>query len=250
MHCYAIGDIHGHLELLKPLHALIAKDMEQHGKGRIIHMGDLIDRGPDSKGTIDYLMEGMARGEDWEVLKGNHDRLMTMFMNDPLEHDPGLKPGYGWLHHRIGGVESLESYGVMDAGNREVADVHAEAAQKIPQSHLDFIDARPNYLEECGVIFAHAGIRPGVPMAEQTEHDLLWIRVGWLDYEGDLPKLVIHGHTAIDTPTHYGHRVNIDSSAAYGGPLSAIVVEDDGRIYHLTESGRVLLEPVAPEVTA
>lgn len=244
MHCYAIGDIHGHLELLEPLHALIAQDMAKYGKGQIIHMGDLIDRGPDSKGTIDYLMAGMARGEDWEVLKGNHDRLMTMFMNDPTEHDPGLKPGYGWLHPRIGGVESLASYDVLDAGNRPVGEVHAEAQQKIPASHLAFIDARPTYIETCGVIFAHAGIRPGVPMAQQTEQDLLWIRVDWLDYEGTLPTLVVHGHTAIDTPTHYGYRVNIDSSAAYGGPLSAVVVED-GQVYHLTAQGRILLQPAA-----
>ena len=91
MHFYAIGDIHGHLSLLTEAHERIAEDMDRHGPAPIIHLGDLCDRGPDSAGVIEYLRLGIAEGEDWVVLKGNHDRLFTQFLNDPSWADPGLR---------------------------------------------------------------------------------------------------------------------------------------------------------------
>jgi len=112
----------------------------------------------------------------------------------------------------------------------------------VPQAHLDFLNSRPSYFQRGAVIYVHAGIRPGIIIGSQTEDDLVWIRKGWLEDTSDHGALIVHGHTALDVPTHYGNRVNIDSSAAYGGPLTAVVLE--GReVFHLTGTGRVALLP-------
>ena len=242
MHTYAIGDIHGHLDQLHRLHDRIAADMARHGTAPIVHVGDLVDRGPDCGGVVKYLAAGIAAGQDWRVLMGNHDRMFTMFMDDPWSHDPGLRRDMGWLHPRIGGAATLASYGVRNAADRPLAPVHAEAAAMVPAAHRAFLAALPTSLRRGEAIFVHAGIRPGIALANQTEDDLLWIRRDFLDDPRDHGALIVHGHTAIDQPRHYGNRVNLDSGAAYGGPLSAVVIE--GRtVFHLTETGRVALLP-------
>lgn len=244
MRAYAIGDIHGHLALLQGVHALIARDMQDHGPAPIVHVGDLVDRGPDSRGVVEYLRAGLAGGQDWVVLKGNHDRMFTRFLRDPHEAEPGLRAELSWLHPRLGGAATLASYGVRSAGDRPVAPVHADACLAVPQAHRDFLDSRPTWHRVGEAVFVHAGIRPGIAMPDQAETDLVWIRAGFLDDPRDHGALIVHGHTAIDTPTHYGNRVNIDSSAAYGGPLTAVAIE--GRdVFLLTPDGRQPL-PVTP----
>ena len=112
----------------------------------------------------------------------------------------------------------------------------------VPHSHRQFLESRPTLHQAGKCAFVHAGIRPGVALKDQTETDLVWIRDAFLKETACFGPLFVHGHTAIDAPTHYGNRVNIDSSAAYGGPLSAIVIE--GReVFHLTVRGRVGLHP-------
>lgn len=243
MHSYAIGDIHGHLALLQEQHRLIAADMAEYGPAPVIHIGDLVDRGPDSRGVIDYLRIGTAEGRDWIVLKGNHDRMFSEFLDDPTQRDSGLRADLSYLHPRIGGGSTLASYGVANASDRPVAPVHAEALAAVPDEHRVFLRALPTSYQRGEVVFAHAGIRPEVALADQTEDDLLWIRAPFLEYPREHGFLVVHGHTAIGAATHYGNRLNLDSSAAYGGPLSAVVI--DGRnAFLLTTSGRQRLLPV------
>ena len=242
MHIYAIGDIHGHLDLLMAAHHRIRADMARHGHGIIVHLGDLVDRGPDSRGVVDYLMTGVDEGKDWVVLKGNHDRLFTGFLSDPAWRDPGLKPEHSWLHPRLGGAATLDSYGVANAGDRPVAKVHADALAAVPESHRRFLESRPNRFLHEAQIFVHAGSRPGIPMEHELEDDLVWIRKGFLEDTRDHGALVVHGHTALPQATHYGNRLNLDSSAAYGGPLSAAVIEGR-RAFLLTDAGR---EPLLP----
>lgn len=235
MHIYAIGDIHGHLDLLQGAHDLIAADMARHGPGPVIHVGDLVDRGPDSCGVIDFLIQGLANGHDWVVLKGNHDRMFTRFLRDPMEPEPGLRADLGWLHPKLGGSSTLGSYGVIGAADRPIPKVHADAVAAVPQTHIDFLSACPTLHHTNDLAFVHAGIRPGVSLDNQTETDLVWIREPFLKETASFGPLVIHGHTAIDKATHYGNRLNLDSSAAYGGPLSAVVIE--GREAALLTSG-------------
>ncbi|MCU0817532.1 MAG: serine/threonine protein phosphatase [Cypionkella sp.] len=242
MHTYAIGDIHGHLSLLIAVHDLIAQDMARHGSAPVVHLGDLVDRGPDSRGVIEFLLQGLAAGADWIVLKGNHDRMFARFLRDPAEPELGLRAELSWLHPRLGGAETLASYGVRSAGDRPLAPVHADAVAAVPPAHRRFLEMLPVMHRAGDVVFVHAGLRPGVALEAQEETDLVWIREPFLSVTESFGPLVIHGHTAIDQPTHYGNRVNIDTSAAYGGPLTAVVIE--GRaVFHLTPAGRV---PVVP----
>ncbi|WP_137110045.1 metallophosphoesterase [Rhodobacter sp. SY28-1] len=240
MHLYAIGDIHGHIDLLRAAHDLIATDMARHGKGQVIHLGDLVDRGPDSRGVVDHLMQGIAAGEDWIVLKGNHDRMFWRFLRDPHEPEPGLRADLGWLHPKLGGPDTLRSYGVVNAADRPTTKVHVEARDLVPQAHLDFLATRPSLYRAGDCIFVHAGIRPGIALEQQTETDLVWIREPFLSEATSHGPLIVHGHTSIDAATHYGNRLNLDSGAAYGGPLSAVVIEGREAAL-LTPQGRVKL---------
>ncbi len=242
MHSYAIGDIHGNLDKLQAAHELIARDQAAHGAAPIVHVGDLVDRGADSRGVIDYLRHGQGSGADWVVLKGNHDRLFSLFMQDPKATDPGLRVDMSWLHPRIGGAETLASYGVKNAMDRPIPAVYMDAQAAVPEAHLTFLSALPTQFQRGEAVFVHAGIRPGVSMAEQVENDLVWIREPFLSDPRPHGMLVVHGHTVVDAVTHYGNRLNIDSGAAYGGPLSAVVIE--GRMaWLLTPKGRQPLRP-------
>lgn len=242
MHSYAIGDIHGHIDLLRQAHHLIARDQAIHGQGTVVHVGDLCDRGPDTRGVIDFLMQGLAEGRDWVVLKGNHDRMFAGFLADMAFHDPGLRTDLSWLHPKLGGAGTLASYGVANAADRPIPAVHADAVQAVPQAHLDFLRNCPAWFRQGEAIFVHAGLRPGVALKDQDETDLVWIRKPFLEDMTDHGALVVHGHTAIDWPRHYGNRLNMDAGAAYGGPLPPVVIE--GRdAFVLTEKGRARLSP-------
>ncbi len=239
---YAIGDIHGHLDKLRDTHALIAEDKAKMGAAEapIVHIGDLIDRGPDSAGVIDYLMRGTHAGQPWINLMGNHDRLMLWYMEDPRRKDPGLRSEYHWLHERIGGLDTLASYGVSLKGRTKA--IHQTARNTIPEAHVDFLAKLRLSYQHDGVFFVHAGIRPGVALADQSVDDLLWIRKEFHDDPRDHGALIVHGHTPVSEVSHYGNRVNIDTGAAFGRDLSAVAIE--GRdVFLLTREGR---EPIAP----
>lgn len=244
MRSYAIGDIHGQLDLLRLAHDRIAADRARCGDttAPVVHLGDLVDRGPDCAGVIRFLRSGIEAGAPWVVIKGNHDRMFTSFLDSPDRQDPGLRAIYSYLHPAIGGAATLASYGVAHPGDRPVARVHADALAAVPVQDRAFLEALPNFHCRGEVIFVHAGIRPGIALAQQTEDDLLWIRGPFLDYCGAHEALIIHGHTAVHQPEHHGNRVNIDTRAAYGGPLTAVVIEDRD-VSVLTGGGRVPLCP-------
>lgn len=248
MRAYAIGDIHGHLDLLKRAHDLVLADMAQHGAAPLIHLGDLVDRGPDSRGVITHLQEMLSFYPDWVVLKGNHDRMFCLFMDSPDAQDPGLRADLSWLHPRLGGGTTLASYGVKNPSDRPVPSVWQEATDLVDADHIRFLKSLPKLHSLGGdLVFVHAGIRPGVALKAQSEDDLVWIRADWLEDRRDHGPLIIHGHTALPRATYYGNRLNIDSSAAYGGPLTAVVIE--GRdVFTLTPEGRIPLAitPDAP----
>jgi serine/threonine protein phosphatase 1 len=241
---YAIGDIHGHLALLEQAHALIERDRADYGTpdAPVVHLGDLVDRGPESRGVIDFLMRGIAAGQPWLVLKGNHDRMFAGFLADPMARDPGLRSEYSWLHPRIGGAATLQSYGVANPADRPLAPVHAEALAAVPPAHRAFLEGLPSHHLTGAQLFVHAGIHPEKPLSAQTETELCWIREPFLSHRADYPWLVVHGHTALDAATHYGNRLNLDSGAAYGGPLSAAVITDRSA-WALTARGRKALVP-------
>lgn len=238
MRAYAIGDIHGHLNKLERAHRLILADRAavDDGDAPVVHIGDLCDRGPDTSGVVDFLIAGQARGENWIVLKGNHDRMMARYLDLPSRRDHSLRPDLDWLHPRLGGIETLASYGV--ALNREGAALHAEARAKVPEAHRAYLAGLPTSFTLGGLYFCHAGIRPGVPLEDQAEDDLIWIRGEFHDSSADHGALIVHGHTPVDAVSHYGNRVNIDTGAGYGRPVSAVVIEGH-EVSLLTDKGRV-----------
>lgn len=238
---YAVGDIHGHYDKLLAAHALIEADMAAHGaEASVIHIGDLCDRGPDTRKVIDYLMSGMSSGRDWLVLKGNHDQMLLDFVDGGSESNPKLKGGTTWLHSVMGGKATLASYGLKKSllETKEAFVRRVRAA--IPPEHISFLRGLPVWLRADGMIFVHAGIRPGFPIEAQEETDLLWIRDEFLWHLGDHEALIVHGHTPVDEPTHYGNRVNIDTGAGWGQPLVPVVLED-GQCFALRDEGRVKL---------
>ncbi|MCB1388171.1 MAG: serine/threonine protein phosphatase [Rhodobacteraceae bacterium] len=236
---YAIGDIHGQLDLLHAAHARIAADRARVGDAEapVVHVGDLVDRGPDSRAVVDLLLKGQLAGHNWVVLKGNHDRMFSLYLEG--RRDPVLRSDLDYLNPRIGGQATLASYGIAEGA------APAQARAAVPAGHRAFLDGLPSYHRRGEVLFVHAGIRPGLSLEAQTEDDMAWIRAPFLDFAAPHPWLVVHGHTHRPAPENLGNRVNIDSGAAYGGPLTAVVIE--GRsVFVLTETGREPLPPRTP----
>jgi len=236
MTIYAIGDIHGHLDKLEAAHALIEDDRAREGTGaaRVVHVGDLVDRGPDSAGVVEYLRALYEKDDRIVVLRGNHDQLFVDFLTYDLEtlRETGA---LRWIDSVIGGRETLASYGVRRIMK---SAAHRAARDKVPDAHHEFLQELPLMHEEADCVFVHAGVRPGVPFDKQDPEDLLWIRNEFLLSTVNHGPLIVHGHTPSDEVVHMGNRLGIDTGAAFGGPLSAVAIE--GReAYLLTEAGRV-----------
>lgn len=244
MRLYAIGDVHGHLDLLRAALDRIEADRARTGDhaAPVVQVGDLVDRGPDSRGVVQYLMDLSARDARVTVLKGNHDNMFALFLETPPRPDPRLRADLSWLHPRLGGLETLESYGI--APDQTPEQLHRAALRAVPDTHRAFLSAAPLSFAQGACLLVHAGIRPRVPLAEQRPSDLFWIRHEFLDDPHDHGPLIVHGHTPVDQVEHHGNRLAIDTGAAYGGPLSAVVIE--GRQVHLlTPDGRQEIRPHA-----
>ena len=168
--------------------------------------------------------------------------MFSMFLEDHPRQDKQLRVAYYWLHDALGGAETLRSYGVeFDEGARTF-EVHAAAREAVPQTHLDFLGTRPLFHETLELLFVHAGIRPGIPLEAQAEDDLVWIRKAFLKDTRPHPWLVVHGHTPAKQAEHCGNRVNLDSGAGYGHPLS-VARFDRRECVLLTAQGTVPLLP-------
>ncbi len=214
---YAVGDVHGCADRLEALHAAIAEDLGRRPVAAplVVHIGDYVDRGPDSAGVLARLLAGPDLPAAVEVvnLMGNHERTML----DALEGDRAA--GTDWLFQ--GGRPTLESYGVDPDGPREAWVPGLRAG------HLAFLRSLALHRSEGGYLFVHAGIRPGVTLADQTPEDLLRIRQPFLYTEQDLGAVVVHGHTPVKTPVVRPNRIAIDTGAVFGGALTAVVLEGE-----------------------
>lgn len=219
---YAIGDIHGRADLLDDVLTRIDAHLDAHPITRAaeIYVGDYIDRGSESRKVVDHLI---ARRQVREMvcLKGNHETFIPAFLNDPAILDE-------W--RRFGGLETLLSYGLAPSIKMDLADktrLAAIFAQTLPDGHSRFLaDLELSFT--CGdFFFAHAGVRPGIPLAQQCEEDLLWIRQDFLRSEEDFGKIVVHGHTPVRNPDVRPNRINIDTGAFATGQLTCLMLEDD-----------------------
>jgi serine/threonine protein phosphatase 1 len=218
---YAIGDVHGRADMLDDLLWRIKDDAGSLHNSKLIFLGDYVDRGPDSRGVIDRLISLGKDHPDAVFLKGNHEALMLEFLADPedLPH---------WLEW--GGEETLESYGVDPTG-KDPRTLAEELSAAMPKSHHDFLAGLALTHQEGDYVFVHAGLRPGAPLDEQKEEDLLWIRKRFHNAAPDArpEQVVVHGHTPTDKPDDAGWRIGVDTGAVYGGMLTAVVLEGNAR---------------------
>jgi serine/threonine protein phosphatase 1 len=224
---YAIGDIHGRSDLLAELHAAIAADAARQDATRrvIVHLGDYVDRGPDSPGVIDRLMDSIPAGFESIALLGNHERMMLDFLED-------ASLGPLWL--RNGGEATVASYGVLyDAKQtfdlQRLRGLQGELRFRLPERHLGFLRGLRLLHVEGDYAFAHAGIRPGVDLEAQEEMDLLWVRGLFLRSDRDHGKMIVHGHTIVPDPEVLPNRIGIDTGAWYTGRLTSLALHGSQR---------------------
>ena len=225
MRLYAIGDIHGRLDLLEAMHERIRADIAARmpADWRIIHLGDYTDRGPSSKGVLDFLIAAGTRDRRIISLMGNHDWGVLEFLAEP---DP-----YG-LFATNGGEETARSYGVELRFSPVPAlmEGHTKLRAAVPEEHAAFLRSLPRSATFGDFFFCHAGIRPGTSLERQDPHDLIWIRHEFLDHPGLYEKVVVHGHTPSDEPEIMANRINVDTGAFYSGVLTCAIMDGQDKM--------------------
>ena len=230
---YAVGDIHGCYDLLVSLLAAIAEDASATADGRtpiLIFTGDYVDRGQASAKVVQALLWLKNHHTEFEphFLKGNHEAMLLAYLDAPLR-------SRGWV--RVGGAETLQSYGVIapdpyhDDDPADDGSDHLRARdallERMPAAHLRFLQQLELSLQIGDYAFVHAGVRPRVALKKQSEDDLLWIRDEFLENKRKFEKTIVHGHSWVsDEPVILDHRIGIDTGAYDTGTLSAIRLED------------------------
>lgn len=214
---YAIGDVHGCLDRLATLHELINQDLDARpvDNATLIHLGDYVDRGPDSAQVIEWLHAGHSVRADSVInLMGNHEEMMLKALVTDAENAIS-----NWLSN--GGGDTLQSWGVPRTAAPRAWVAH------IDKAHLIFLRDLAISHRIGPYFFVHAGIRPGVPVHQQSRQDLLWIREPFLSSKSDHGVVVVHGHTPRHEPTVRPNRIGIDTGAVIGGALTCVVLEAD-----------------------
>ena len=227
---YAVGDIHGRDDLLERLLAGIAADAATSPPPRlaVIFLGDLIDRGPDSRGVVERVAAGPpAQGPlaeaEWVVLCGNHEDYLLNFLAD-------TRAGPSWFKN--GGLETVRSYAddaVIAAAEGDLAALQMALLRALPRPHLRFLSGLPVSHVEGDYFFVHAGVRPKVALADQDPVDMMWIRTPFLASDENFGKVVVHGHSVVATPEIRPNRIAIDTGAWRSGQLTALVLEGGER---------------------
>ncbi len=214
---YAIGDIHGCLERLVALHEKIAEDIAFRPAAHVtlVHLGDYVDRGADSAQVVDWLInQPPVPADDFINLMGNHEQMMLAAVAGADKDAAGH-----WLTN--GGADSLLSWGI----SRTVPP--SEWASRLPLQHLLFLRDLEVSRQIGPYLFVHAGVRPGVPLDQQSRHDMMWIREPFLSSAASHGAVIVHGHTPKREPVVMSNRIAIDTGAVLGGALTCVVLEGD-----------------------
>ena len=219
---YAIGDIHGRVDLLQELHRMIEADAANHeGAKTLVYLGDYIDRGLWSREVIDQLLGSPLDGFHSVHLLGNHEQTLLDFLQHP-------KIAAGWLSW--GGRETLVSYGVslpLNFPREKLAAIRDEFESRLPAEHLEFYQNLQLMHVAGDYLFVHAGIRPGIAVQEQSNADLLWIRDDFTASREQHDFVVVHGHTIAEEVAFYPNRIGIDTGAYATGVLTCLVMEGE-----------------------
>ncbi len=234
---YAVGDIHGRLDLLNELLRMIVRDnaVRPEAETCVVFLGDYVDRGPDSRGVIERLSGGLGEGLEGVFLCGNHEDMLLRSFEDA---------GAFAVWTANGGLAALDSYGVnrelLYGGSggaallRNAQAIMAELAERMPAAHLRFLRELPLSAVVGDYFFVHAGVRPGVPLNAQAREDCLYIRGEFLRYRGDFGKIIVHGHTPAREPDIQANQIGIDTLAFHTGRLTALRLEGNSRGFLVT----------------
>lgn len=222
---YAVGDIHGRLDLFEALAAAIDTDDAARpvAETTVILLGDLVDRGPDSAGVIAHARRWGSERKV-RILSGNHEEMFLRSFDEPdmLRH---------FLRH--GGRETILSYGIEPAAFTQATlpEVQAMMREAVPLADRTFVEGFEDMVAVGDYLFVHAGIDPRVPLEEQKRHDLRWIREPFLSHSAPHDLVVVHGHTICTDPQDCGNRIGIDTGAFMSGRLTALVLDGAERSY-------------------
>jgi serine/threonine protein phosphatase 1 len=227
---YAIGDVHGRADLLRRMLQAITTDIAARPVSNplTICLGDYVDRGAESREVIELLISA-SRSTNLVCLKGNHEQLMLSIVGGEQSR------ASSWM--RMGAAETLRSYGVGAAPLRDRSS-RVEACSRLvaslPHAHLAFLQALQPSATFGDYFFCHAGVRPGVPLTQQAEEDLLWIRGKFLECDDEHGKVIVHGHTPVQSPDVRSNRINIDTGAYLTDRLTCLVLEEAERFFLFT----------------
>lgn len=226
---YAIGDVHGCLDLLLGLEGKIFKDASESENNLLIYMGDYIDRGPDSYGVIEHLMSQPPTGFRRICLKGNHEDLMLRFVGNPAS-------AQSWL--KFGGRQTLLSYGAqyenissLDPKSRKTRFL---LERILPEEHLEFLGSLPHVVELKRFFLAHAGVNPTKSLSSQSVRDILWGRTEFLQTPQAYEKDIVHGHYVVEHAAQTVGKVSIDTGAYASGKLTAAKLDFNGAVEFLS----------------
>lgn len=237
---YVIGDIHGRIDLLMDMIALIEDDAKKVNQPiHLIFLGDYIDRGPNSAQVLDYLNHFIPQWAKITYLRGNHEQLILDVI-DGTAKDAEME---AWLYH--GGRETLASYGIGTSTvySDDKDAIRAALIHAMPSNHQLFL-RNTHFSKITGpYIFVHAGLRPGIPLDQQTPQDLLWIREPFLSFNGDFGAIVVHGHSIRREVDNRANRIGIDTGAYATGRLTALVIEGANRRFLTTRGTKTIETP-------
>jgi len=223
---YVIGDIHGRVDLLDRLLAMIEADALKHAKKKLklIFLGDYIDRGIDSRGVIERLMRDFAGKLEPIFIRGNHDEMFMQFMKGDLSISQS------WLS--LGGAAALASYGINSLsgiGKGKLETLHRDVSAKVPPAHIEFLENTVLSVTYGDYYFVHAGVRPGTPFEKQRPVDQMGIRGDFLFSDFDFGKIIVHGHTIQAEPEVKKNRIGIDTGAFATGRLTCLILDGADR---------------------
>lgn len=218
---YAVGDIHGRFDLLEELLSDIRRDLKQSRPARTIEifLGDYVDRGPQSREVVDWMIEAPPIADERICLLGNHEDILLHALDD-------TSAMANWLFN--GGGETLLSYGVQEralGGESGLIELQQGFRTTLPSAHLEFLASLRRSVAIAPYLFVHAGIRPGRAIEDQDPVDLVWIREPFLHSNADFGCIVVHGHTPVMHPEVRRNRINIDTGAVFSGCLTCAVLE-------------------------
>lgn len=226
MRVYAIGDVHGRLDLLQDMHRRIQVENAKSPPFDwvAVHLGDYVDRGPDSRGVLDHLVNAQRKNHRMLTLAGNHDIGFLDFL---------ATGDINGIFARHGGRQTARSYGVtIDFDDpASVSAGRSALLRAVPATHVEFLRGLRRSMTLGDFFFCHAGIRPGVDLDRQNPEDLIWIRWEFLDDPRLHSKVVVHGHTPASDVEVRQNRVNLDTGAYASGRLSAIKIDAEGKSF-------------------